>query len=233
MNTLIGIQGHGGAQETIWGNAPFWPISGADMIGLGADDSQPQWPEYFIAAVVSRIRPGKWLGYGLRPTLSADSLVALRNCAVAGGYDSILWTECDSVFLGPIPNFNQEAFNCVIAGYCPPEWNCGRLAFVHPPFLMSVTVADCWCETVLQVNTETGNGAPDVFVPIVCAQAGIPLMPLAGTYSCNGLDMRLESKMREARASASNGCWHIHGIKRKDHLDYILQKTETFPADTL
>src|SRR5207249_1082200 len=152
-----------------------------------------------------------WLGYGFRPTLLVDSLIRLWSYAAAvGKHDAILWTECDSIFLGPVPTyFGKEFFHADIVGRCPAEWNCGNGPFVHPPFLMTVDLAAVWCNAAALLSTEVGNGSPDAFVPIACAAAGIELMQLPMVWSCNGLDMRLTSKMRDARRARESGCWHI------------------------
>lgn len=233
---LVGIQAHAGMQEAIKVNCPFWPNPQYDIIGLEGDDSPVEWwPDWIKGKVVSKIRPGRWLGYGFRPTLLVDSIAGM--CDFAGDkYEWLLWTECDSIFLnGSVrPEACKPiAFNALIAGWCPPEWKGGSGAFIHPPFLLSIDVARRWVSMARSMSTEHGNGAPDVFAPIVCNHAGIPLATIDHVWSCNGLDMRLASKMREARKAANNGCWHIHGIKRQDHQDYILGRTDNFPADTL
>jgi hypothetical protein len=235
MKTLVGIQGHAGMQESINVNCEFWKNSNCDLIGLeGLDSPVEWWPDFVSLRCKNPIRPGKSLGYGLKPTLSVDSIESLTKLANACHFDALLWTECDSIFLGPVPDeFDRSALNAVIAGYCPPEWKGGDGPFLHPPFLMTVEIATKWCDASKEVSTEEGNGAPDVFVPIVCKAANIGIVQISGVYSCNGLDMRLLSKLNEARESARMGCWHIHGIKRKDHQDYILGKTNAFSADTI
>ncbi len=233
MKCLVGIQGHAGNQEAIECNGRHWLNGDQDLVGLNGEDSPATWPNFVVGVITSPIREGKWLGYGFRPTLLIDSIMALRNAAHAGKYDSILWTEADAIFLNSIPQFNRAAFNCTIAGYCPPEWNCGTGAFLHPPFLMSLDVADQWCAVAGSIELEQGNGTPDVIAAMICKKAGIPILQLDRTYSCNGLDMRLATKMKEARVAMRAGAWHIHGIKRKDHQDYILGKTDAMPADTL
>lgn len=235
MNVLAGIQAHAGDGETIKANGDWWNNSGADIIMLEGEDSPVScWPSNVWLKITHPIRPGKSLGYGLRPTLSVDSICSLTKLASACAYETILWTEADSIFLGQVPErFDRKAFNAVIAGHCPPEWNCGNGMFLHPPFLMTVQVAKRWCTCAKSISTEQGNGAPDVFVPIVAKAANIPVVPIRGTYSCNGLDMRALSKLTEARRAARVGCWHIHGVKRQDQQDYILDKTDVMPADTL
>lgn len=234
MNTLIGVQAHAGMQEAIRVNCEFWPYEQCDVVGLEGDDSPIEWwPGWIKSKIRSPIRHGRWLGYGFRPTLLVDSIAGM--CDFAGDHEWLLWTECDSIFLNGVPNrnFDPDGFNAIIAGYCPPEWKCGRGPFIHPPIVLSIDTAKRWVKAAKSMSTEIGNGAPDVFAPIVCDQAGIRVKHIEDVWSCNGLDMRLASKMKEARTAAKRGAWHIHGIKRQDHQDYILGRTDKFPDDTI
>lgn len=234
MNVIIGVQCHAGAQGTIKLNSDSWYHVG-DVVGFEGEDSiVPEWPDCVSGHVTVKIREGKWIGYGLRPTLMADCLEHLTQIALAIKYDWVLWTECDSVFFGPIPDqLDLGNFYCYLAGYCPQEWNCGRGPFLHPPFLMDVQTAKRWVESMRETPTDAGNGTPDVFSAIVCERAGIPVISCLGVWSTNGLDMRVKSKLLEARSEREKGAWHIHGIKRVDHLKFILGETHEFPVDTI
>lgn len=234
MKVLIGVQGHASAQDTINLNADSWFASGA-VIGLEGEDSPVEcWPKCVLGYYTGKAREDKWIGYGIRPTLMVDCLNALTVIAAQWGHDWILWTECDSAFFKPIPdNLDAGMFYCFVAGYCPPKWNCGDGAFVHPPYMMDIATARNWVTAAKNTPTNVGNGTIDVFSAIVCERAGIPIISCPGVWSTNGLDMRVASKMMMAREAVRSGCWHLHGIKRLDHRQYILGESDQFPADTI
>lgn len=233
MNLLVGIQGCAKDQATIDLNSSSWLQSGGCPIGLHANDSPVErWPEGVTPTEPVATREGKWMGYGLRPYVMADCFSALVRLALGVGCDWVLWTECDAVFFSEPPNL-QPGFYCFIAGYCPPEWKCGSGPFLHPPFLADVQTAFNWCCVELLFKDDIGNGTPDVYAAKICDRAGIKIKQCPGVWSTNGLDMRVASKLQEARRQHQSGAWHIHGIKRVDHLNFITGKTDDYPSDTI
>lgn len=66
---------------------------------------------------------------------------------------------------------------------------------------------------------------------LICIEGKITIHE-ANVYSCNALDMRVAEKLQEAKACYLNGGWHIHGLKRTDHIDFVTAKTIRYPADT-
>lgn len=152
-------------------------------------------------------------------------------------YGWFLFTEYDAIFLKAVPDLGQlgNGFGAFIAGYCPEKWDCGLGPFLHPPFVLAATTLRKWLKAAgeLIMAGAVGNGTPDVFAALVCEKAKIPIHNLVGVWSTNGLDMRVASKMVQAREAARNGCWHIHGVKRLDHRQFILGETDQFPSDTI
>jgi len=233
MKLLVGIQGHSGDQAVINLNALSWMRSGGRLIGLHAKDSPvEQWPECVASTEPVEIRDGKWMGYGLRPCVLADCFRLLMKTAMVLDYDWVLWTESDAVFFKGAPQL-EPGFHCFIAGYCPSEWNCGNGPFLHPPFFVDVKTAFEWCCAEELYRGDIGNGTPDVYAALVCQSAGIKIQQCPGVWSTNGLDMRVSSKLDQARSHYRSGAWHIHGIKRNDHLDFITGNSYVYPADTI
>lgn len=220
------IQAHRGEQDLFKANLPYFMVSGGRILCVDADDAPmavvPNGIEHKTVSVP--MRTGK--------RFHAERLLKVFQSAIATGESDVLLTECDSVFV-KVPESVPEGFGCFVAGYCPPEWKCGDWPFLHPPFYMRREVAQRWVEAASRIiETDVGNGTPDVFAGMVCVQAGIPINQL-NVYSTNGLDMRAKSKLVEARKAFLNGVWHIHGIKRHDHLEFIFGWTNLFPKDAL
>lgn len=223
--TAVMIQAHRAEQELFKANLPYFMVSGGRMLCVDASDAPltivPKGIEHRTVVVSNS-------GKRFHP----ERLIRVFEVAIETGEDSVLLTECDSVFVR-VPEAVPDGFGCFIAGYCPPEWGCGEWPFLHPPFYMSRDVAKKWVEAAIRiVDADAGNGTPDVFAGMVCVQAGIPIVQL-NVYSTNGLDMRAKSKLLEARKAFHNGVWHIHGIKRHDHLEFIFGWTNHFPKDAL
>jgi hypothetical protein len=234
MKTLVGIQGHRSAQQAIDCNRTTWQKSGCDIVALEGIDSEVScWPDYIIGILMCSVRGGRWCGYGMKPTLLIDCIKELARVAEERGYEAILWTECDSIFLGKVPEVDDGVLGAFIAGYCPEQWRCGSGPFLHPPFLMTVTSAKRWLENAESV-VEFSNGTNDVVAAMAAERAGLEVKSLPGVWSTNGLDMRLAPKLQEAATAAqSGGCWHIHGIKHQEHLDFILGRASNWPKDII
>jgi len=232
MKTLVCVQGFASAQETIRLNAPFYQKSGCDLIGVDGVDSEVKcWPGCFrFATAVKPVRDGT-MGFHPMRLLNTFNEVSRLD------YDWFIFTEYDSIFLKKIPDFGVigNGFGAFIAGYCPEKWNCGSGPFLHPPFVLSIDTLGKWITTAAELIMagQLGNGTPDVFSALVCEKAGIEIHNLNGVWSTNGLDMRVASKMIQAREAARNGCWHIHGVKRLDHRQFILGEIDQFPIDTI
>lgn len=232
MNATVYIQGFAAAQDTIWLNLPYYLKSGCDLVGLDGPDSHVAcWPSCFKS--VMAVGPPRDESKSFHPI----RLVAAFRKALESDASWFIFTEYDSIFLAPVPNppVDWESFGAFIAGYCPESWGCGDGPFLHPPFVVYATTAARWEKAACSLikRESFGNGTPDVFAAMACQEAGIPIVNLPNVWSTNGLDMRVASKLIAARKSAEAGCWHIHGVKRQDHLDFILGKSEVFPADTI
>lgn len=220
------IQAHRGEQDLFKANLPYFLVSGGRILCVDAEDSPlavvPSGIQHVTVPVPSRTDK----------RFHAERLLKVFQAAIDTGESTVLLTECDSVFV-KVPEAVPEGFGCFLAGQSPPEWECGHWPFLHPPFYMRREVAARWVEAASRIiEIDVGNGTPDVFSGMVCVQAGIPIVPL-NVYSTNGLDMRAKSKLVEARKAFLNGVWHIHGIKRHDHLDFIFGWTNLFPKDAL
>lgn len=220
------IQAHRGEQELFKANLPYFLVSGGRVLCVDANDAPltvvPDGIEHKTVTVPARTDK----------RFHAERLLNTFRAAIDTGESTVLLTECDSVFV-KVPEQAPHGFGCYLAGFSPPEWQCGYWPFLHPPFYMTREVAQRWVEVALKViDEDVGNGTPDVFAGMVCAKAGITIVPL-NVYSTNGLDMRAKSKLVEARKALFNGVWHIHGIKRHDHLDFIFGWTNLFPNDAL
>lgn len=229
--TIVCIQGHAAARDTILLNEPFYKKAECTLVGLHGNDSVVEWNnEVFERTFVAEKAEGKWCGYGLHPSRLIDGM--RKAVSAYPEADSFLWTECDSIFLGPVPSRIPESFEAFHAGDRPPEWNCGEGPFVHPPFWMSRKNWILWLSVAAQL-LGSGNGTTDVLAPMAAMAAGIPFVPCDEVWSTNGQDMRVASKMVQAKAMIETGVWHVHGVKRLDHLEFILGKTRNFPTDTL
>lgn len=232
MKTLVCVQGFAPAQETIRLNAPFYEKSGCDLVGVDGVDSEVKcWPGCFRYAVA--IPPAREDTRWFHPRRLMNTFNEVSRL----DYDWFIFTEYDSIFLKAVPDMEHlgDGFGAFIAGYCPEKWNCGSGPFLHPPFVMALATLGRWITAAAKMIMagRFGNGTPDVFAALVCDEAKILIQNLEGVWSTNGQDMRVASKMMWAREAARNGCWHIHGVKRLDHRQYILGETDVFPADTI
>lgn len=193
----------------------------------GHDDPLDCWPDKFLIA--------KSFGPKKFDSSASGFLYGLFDwCLKNTDYNDYLLTEADSMFVGKVPTNCPDGFGTFIAGKCPAEWRCGNYWFLHPPFWMNRTRCAQFVEQCVHniSQDDIGNGTPDVFAGIVCEQAGIPIVQQS-VYSTNGLDMRMGSKLLEARNAYNTGAWHIHGVKRQDHIDFISGVTAEFPQDVI
>lgn len=236
MKTALCIQAHAAAQESIKVCCPSWKATGFDLIGIDGPDKELKcWPKCFkkVINLVGLWRtnffdddPKLFHAFRLRETIMELSMLC---------YDRFIITEYDSVVLSEPRGIEEGRLGAFIAGYCPESWGCGNGPFLHPPFVCDEITLEYLADEAREMSPtdNVGNGTPDVFMPILCNRAGVKIYQPEGVWSTNGLDMRMASKLVEARRQANSACWHIHGVKRQDHLDYILGKTEEFPKDVI
>lgn len=229
MRIAVCVQAHDWALETLKLLEPYYLKAQADvLIGIDAEDRRViSWPQCFTKQITVCVDLGR-----LHPTRLFNAIsCALREL----DYDAFLFTEYDSIFLKPLLAPPAPGIvGAFIAGYCPPEWRCGNGAFLHPPFYGTRSTMEHWVNEAkwLLDRGLVGNGTPDVFCAMGCERAGIVIEQLPKVWSTNGLDMRIANRLRTARQEVKGGAWHIHGVKRADHLAYIMGQTDHFPADT-
>lgn len=236
MRTLVLIRASAKDAAIVRQNLPWYLKSGCDLAGVDGRDSQlPCWPsDAFKFAEAFGPTDFPLFNYGGKQAGSPMFLVEMFEWCLLHDYDSFLATEADSMFVGPVPGMVPSGFGTFIAGYCPPHWGCGDGPFLHPPFWMSRETAKRFTDVgrVMAERGDTGNGSPDVFTGMVCVKAQIPIEQQQ-VYSTNGLDMRCASKLMAARTAYNTGAWHIHGVKRQDHIDYISGATNELPKDVI
>ena len=236
MKTLVMIRANRKDQSIVKQNMGWYLKSGCDLAGVDGRDSMLDcWPIDFKYAIAFGPEEFPLFNESGRNSGVPAFLIEMFDWFIVNtDYDSFIATEADSMFVGKVPDKVPNGFGAFIAGYCPPQWNCGDGPFLHPPFWMSR-------ETVIEFvrvgrkmvkEGDTGNGSPDVFAGLVCRRAGIPIEQ-QNVYSTNGNDMRCASKLIEARTAYNTGAWHIHGVKRQDHIDWITSATNAWSKDVI
>lgn len=227
MRTLAIIQAHKACIQFI--EPYYYAGSKCDLAGVSGNDSKiepSEWPSVFKHIISVGPLDGRVFD------LHARRIVEMFEWALSTDYDAFVATEYDSAFFREPPE-PTDGVGCWIAGYCDPRWKCGDGPFLHPPFHVSRVTA----RRIVDVGRDLlerriiGNGTPDVFLGLVCTEGEIPI-DRSNVYSCNALDMRIAEKMVDARNHFKRGVWHIHGIKRRDHYDFITGKTDQYPPDT-
>lgn len=233
--TALCIQAHAAAQESVRVCCPSWLKSGFDLIGIdGPEDELKCWPICFKKIIGLT---GSWshcfdrTAKLFHPTRLREMLMEMSMLP----YDLFILSEYDSVIFSEPRGIQKGKFGAFIAGYCPESWGCGDGPFLHPPFICDKHTLEVLAAEAggMRPDEDVGNGTMDVFMAILCKRAKVEIYQPEGVWSTNGLDMRMASKLMEARRALQSGCWHIHGIKRHDHLNYILGKTDEFPKDVI
>lgn len=220
------VMAHAAAQESVTLLAPYYLLSGCPVVGLDWSDSPIDcWPQCFAFCGPSLPAQPGFLNVN-RITQALEYVTKFKSAII---------TEYDSLILKPAPEDPPDGIlYTFIAGYRPPQWGVGEGPFIHPPFWATgptfKALSDAANELLKQGRI--GNNTSDVFLADCCDYARVGIVQPPGIWSCNGLDMRVASKLLMARTEAMDGAWHIHGVKRQDHLDFILGQTNQFPADT-
>jgi hypothetical protein len=225
VKTLVIVQAHRPAEEMLKLLAKNYVLAGADLAGVDEADSPVAcWPNCF--RMVCAVEAGKPMRHPVR-------LLEVARMALASRYDRFVLAEYGSLFLGKIPDTPEEAFCGCIIGPSPPDWNVGSFPVMKPPYIANRPILERWLRAAesLIVAGKTGNGSTDMFVSMCCRKALLHVYGLSGVHALNG--SRNASDIVIARKRVEEGIWHLHGVKRADHLKFILQKSDLIPSDAI
>jgi hypothetical protein len=157
------------------------------------------------------------------PQRLIDTIAAFLERAQAP-WDVLILAEYDTLFIKRIEVEKMEhGMAAHLAGFKP--WGSKADKFYHNPLCFLREPAQKFVakgrELLHLCTLGSPESSPDVFYGLVCQEAKLPVQTnLWLEYSRNSLDV--EGHLEEARLAYRNGFSIIHGIKRKEELDYII-----------
>lgn len=225
MSTLLAVFSYPGANQTLARHYPYFQLQAADWLyGIGTRDGVCEFPEGMREI---KIGDNRYIDGPHLPNRMLDTIEKLLSMP----WDELILTEYDTVFFRAI----ELDYLWTAAGHHAGGaiWGSKAKAFYHNPWAFRRTSAQAFLDAGREAiaagicpgrergAAPTAESSPDVFFGYVCESIKLPVQTdLWSEYSRNSFD--IPGHLEEARAAYRSGVHCIHGIKRKEELDFIL-----------
>ena len=195
---------------------PYWERTGYDIMFSSPYDARSQLDyvlHFHAGRAMTRDRSSWWF-YQSRILETFKFVLRLP-------YNRFVFTQYDSIALGPLPAINPDTGNIHhIAGGPMPQFK--AKVFLHPPWCFGRGMLERFVTAAAKHNIETTEyGVMDRWIAYVMEQDTMPIEDASPwSWSMNAIDTpALEAS---ARAAIQRGCLFVHGVKNLDQLCRIL-----------
>jgi len=228
MRMLLILLSYAKANEMVARHWPWYLQADADIMGVGRQDSDTQFPEARLVWTVD-IGKDEYVNGANLPDLHVRAL----SCGLSltyrdpdmedeQPYTHFCLTEPDALFFKP-PPLHRDGLMATYSGGNSPGFL--GTAFFHGPWYFDRDTADKAVEFGRRMIDRglIERGFPDRFWGLFCDLYGVKFTPFGkGTYSRNRLDR--PEYIKEARQAIKDGIFYLHGVKTKEEMDAVLKE---------
>lgn len=193
---------------------PWWQKSGYDLLFSSPLDAPSRLAGvehvHFGKALTHRSHDDYWQ-YQSRVLDTMKYCLTLRP-------EVFLFTQFDSICLGPLPRFDENACVMHLQGYDAPPFKSKK--FWHPPWLFGRVILQRFVEHASRHDIRCEQGVMDRWLAWIMECHGIEPTPCSWSWSANSMDTA--QRTESARQAVRDGKLFFHGIKNKSMLERLL-----------
>jgi hypothetical protein len=197
---------------------PFWKRSGCDILcssPLNAPSTLAGVIHYHAGQELPRrrqeARRRRWW-------YQSRVLDTMKYCLLLD-YEGFVFTQYDSICLGPLPRIRPGDSIHRFAGGEAPGFK--SRFFLHPPWCFGKERLHQFVEAASTCDIQlTENGIMDRWLSLIIEEQCMPFICCNWAWSVNSIDT--PDYVACARQAIASGCLFIHGVKNKQQLDAIL-----------
>lgn len=213
---LLVVFSRGAEEETCELFLPYWQKSGCDIaISSPVDDPFPSGNKSVVTFTH---------GLSIGPTrdtwwhLQSRMLDTFRHCLLLN-YDAYVFTQFDSITLGPLPYIGVDDSIHRLAGGEAPGFK--STFFLHPPWCFGRNRLKQFVEASANYDIQvTEGGIADRWLSLIIERHCMPFTKCNWGISFNSIDTPVHVAC--VRQAIANEVKFIHGVKDKSQLDSIL-----------
>lgn len=223
IDTLVAVMAHQAASATVARHWPHYEKAGCPILGVGRMDKPVDWPAGPEVRSLWRTVSIGNDGYADGKNHLERYLALLEmflNHPEFKEFDSLMVTEYDSVFLGPVPGPSYGHFVATL-GWFGGNDGFAPVPYFHAPWWTSRAIA----KVILLAGQRmlncgiTEKGFLDRWLGLLVYLFAIPWKE-AEAFSVNTLDT--PEHMAAARKAIAAGAWFVHGVKTEPQLKNLL-----------
>lgn len=194
---------------------PYWQRSGCDILcssPLEAPSALPCVTHYHAGQEFKYAERSSWWRYQSR-------VIDTMKFCLTQDYQGFIFTQYDSICLGPLPLIAPLDSVHRLAGGAAPGFTSSF--FLHPPWCFGIKRLEEFVKAASPYNiTTTEDGIMDRWLSLIIERDCQPFTRCEWSWTANSIDT--PDLVACARQAISNSCKFVHGVKNKQQLDAIL-----------
>lgn len=199
---------------------PYWERSGCPLLFSSPYDAPSRLDGVFHLHVGRKIPQHReqWWFYQARVLATMEQVLALP-------FDSYIFTQYDSICLGPLPRIGPTASIHNMACGPVPEFKAKR--GLHPPWCFGRDTLKRFVAKAKEFPIETTEqGIMDRWLALILEEMcgpypESPYEHASWSWSCNSIDT--PEWVAAARTAIARGALFVHGVKNETQLKQILE----------